>query len=80
MSDQVHGHEVMKMMIETGVAYTRSTLRDAMVERFGKEARYYTCSADSMTAEELIDFLEQRGKFVAAGDGMTTEPDRICNH
>ena len=35
MENQVHGHEVMRMMIEQGTSYTRETLRDAMVEKFG---------------------------------------------
>ena len=80
MAEQVHGHDVMKMMIETGVSYTRETLREAIGERFGAETRFFTCSAEGMTAEELISFLEKKGKFVDAGSGMTTTPERICNH
>jgi len=80
MQDQIHGHEVMKMMLEADAPYTRATLREAMVSRFGEEARYYTCSAENMTPEELITFLDERGKFVASGDGFTTDPNRICEH
>jgi probable metal-binding protein len=80
MTEQVHGHEVMKMMVEDGKAYTAATLRDAIIERFGKETRFYTCSAENMTAEELVTFLEARGKFVDADEGFTTRPDKICRH
>lgn len=80
MTETIHGHEVMKMMIESGATYTRDTLRAAMVERFGEEARYHTCSAQDMTAETLIVFLAERGKFIAGDEGFRTQPDRICNH
>lgn len=80
MTNKVHGHEVMQMMLESDTAYTRKTLQEAMLKRFGEDARFHTCSAEGMTADELIIFLEQRGKFVDSGEGFTTDPDRICNH
>ncbi len=80
MQNQIHGHEVMKMMIETGTSYTRATLRSAIVGRFGDDARFYTCSAENMTPDQLITFLEAQGKFVENRDGFTTEPGRICDH
>ena len=80
MTEQVHGHEVMKMMIEDGRAFSKASLRDAIVERFGADARFHTCSAENMTADELIVFLEDRGKFVATEAGFNTASDRICDH
>ncbi len=80
MADQIHGHEVMEMMMASGVAYTRSSLRAAIIDRFGEDARFYTCSAENMTAEELIEFLEERGKFVDHDGGFTTARDKVCNH
>lgn len=80
MQEQIHGHEVMRMMIEEGKAYTNATLRAAIVDRFGDEVRFYTCSAENMTTDELITFLEDRGKFIDEGQGFKTEPDRICKH
>ena len=80
MPEQVHGHEVMKMMIDDGRVYTQATLRAAIAERFGEETRFYTCSAENMTADELVAFLESRGKFIHEGDGLRTETGRICQH
>jgi probable metal-binding protein len=70
----------MQMMIDAGEPYTKDTLRAAIIERFGADTRFYTCSADNMTPDELVAFLEQRGKFVDAGAGFTTDPDKICKH
>ncbi len=80
MPDPVHGHEVMQMMIASGKRYTRDSLRADILERFGPDTRFYTCSAEGMTADQLIDFLESRGKFQSDADGFNTDPSKICNH
>ena len=80
MSEQIHGHEIMEMMLATEQAFTRESLRQAVLDKFGEEARFFTCSAQNMTADEVIDFLQSRGKFIEAGDGFNTSPDKICSH
>ncbi|QFI56227.1 YecH family metal-binding protein [Aeromonas simiae] len=80
MPMSIHGHEVMQMMLERGGLFTRESLRQAIVEAFGSDARFHTCSAEGMDADQLIDFLERKGKFVAAAEGFQTRADRICNH
>ncbi len=78
--DQIHGHEVMKMMITSNRTFDKPSLREAIIEHFGEDARFYTCSQQNMTAENLIEFLEQRGKFVDKGSGFNTDADKICSH
>jgi probable metal-binding protein len=80
MNTQIHGHEVMQMMLELNCSFTRHTLRQAIQKRFGVEARFFTCSAQDMTADQLIDFLASRGKFVEREAGFSAAPDRICRH
>ena len=80
MSNSIHGHDVMHMMLELGGTFTRESLKLAIDERFGEQARFHTCSAQDMDAAALIEFLRQRGKFVEAADGFKTEAERICNH
>lgn len=41
----IHGHEVLQMMISSGESYTVATLEAAIIDRFGKEVRFHTCSA-----------------------------------
>ena len=74
----VHGHEVLHMM--EGNSYTENSLIKAIVDRFGSEERFYTCSAENMTAEELVEFLKDRGKFMPADAGFTVDTSTICNH
>lgn len=80
MSDSIHGHEVMQMMLAQGGSFTRESLRQAIHSAFGSDARFHTCSAEGMDADQLIAFLERKGKFVAEGEGFQTRADRICNH
>ena len=58
MPEPVHGHEVMKMMIDDGRIYSKTTLLAAIAKRFGEGAKFYACTAENMTAEGLVAFLE----------------------
>lgn len=80
MSNSIHGHEVMHFMLEQGGSFTKQSLREAVVRHFGDDARFHTCSAEGMTAEQLIDLLEAKGKFVATDSGFNTQSDKICAH
>lgn len=61
--DSIHGHEVLNMMIESGEQYTHASLEAAIKARFGEQARFHTCSAEGMTAGELVAFLAAKGKL-----------------
>jgi probable metal-binding protein len=77
-SDSIHGHEVLQMMLASGQPYTRESLKTDILARFGAAARFHTCSAENMSADELIEFLDARGKFIGGEGGFNTEPTRIC--
>lgn len=81
MDNSIHGHEVMNFMLEQSGGFSRQSLLLTVEERFGVEARFHTCSAKDLTAAQLIDLLEAKGKFVATEGGLfTTQADRICSH
>ncbi len=73
-----HGHEVLAMM--QGNSYSKDSLIEAIYEKFGKEERFYTCHAENLTAEELVDFLIGHGKFMPTEDGFTVDSSKVCNH
>ena len=54
----VHGHEVLNMMIASGESYSTESLTTAIEQRFGADARFHTCSAENMSAAELVTFLQ----------------------
>ncbi len=75
-----HGHDVLHMM--EGNSYsTKESLVKAIVDKFGTEERFHTCSVEGMTAEELVDFLEEKGKFMPSNsDEFTVDASKICSH
>lgn len=76
----IHGHEVLEMMF--GNSYSsREDLIKAINDKFGADERFYTCSAENMTATELVDFLESKGKFMpTVEEGFTADRTKMCNH
>ncbi|GGP40364.1 hypothetical protein GCM10009347_05200 [Shewanella algicola] len=80
MSESIHGHQVMQMMLEHGAALTKQQLKNMMHTTFGADTCYHTCSATEMDADMLITFLENKGKFIDSDSGITTAADKICNH
>ncbi len=76
--EQLHAHEVLHMM--EGNKYTEQTLREAIVKRFGEAQHFYTCSAENMAVDELIEFLKKKGKFMPEGEGFTVDMSKVCNH
>ncbi|HEY4466573.1 MAG TPA: YecH family metal-binding protein [Klebsiella sp.] len=76
----IHGHEVLQMMIASGQSYTVATLEAAIIARFGKEARFHTCSEENLSVAELVAFLQKKGKFIAADEGFRTHESKICRH
>lgn len=76
----IHGHDVLQMMIASGERYSTASLAQAIVTRFGEAARFHTCSAENLSAAELVAFLAARGKFIAQEEGFTTSEAKICRH
>lgn len=76
----IHGHEVLQMILSSDIAFTKASLIDAIYQKFGNDSRFHTCSAENMTATELVDFLEKKGKFIPAEGGFTTSENKICRH
>ena len=61
--------------------YTRNELRAAIIDRFGEDTTFYTCSATGMSPDAMIDFLKARGKFIEAGDGgYAFNENGSCGH
>lgn len=73
-----HGHEVLEMM--QGHSYSEKSLLEAIIARFGTDERFYTCSAENLTAQGLIDFLKEHGKFKPLGDGFTVDTTIVCEN
>ncbi len=79
MPPSVHGHDVLALL-DSPVQYTRDTFLGAIKVRFGADARFHTCSAQGMTASELLDLLSERGKFHGSDGHLKRTPGSSCQH
>lgn len=77
---EIHGHEVLEMMVDAGRPYSTESLQAAIDERFGKDARFYICSGGDMSAAELIETLWSKGKFVGTSESFVFDTGKRCNH
>lgn len=76
MTKKIHAHEVLKMM--EGNSYSTESLYNAIVERFGVESRFHTCSVEDLDAAQIIKFLESKGKFKPTESGFTMDMSKVC--
>lgn len=66
----IHGHEVLQMMIASGEPYSTASLEAAIIARFGADARFHTCSAENLSAAELVAFLQKKGEVCCRRGGV----------
>ncbi|MCF7733036.1 MAG: YecH family protein [Akkermansiaceae bacterium] len=78
--DSIHGHDVIEMIQAAGHPFTREALLTEIGGRFGADARFHTCSAENMTANDLVEFLAAKGKFFVSEEGLTIDPAKVCQH
>lgn len=76
--EEIHAHEVLHMM--EGQDYTEESLVADIIQKFGKDARFYACSASDMDVEALLVFLKRKGKFMPSGNGFTVDISNVCDH
>tara|TARA_B110000879_G_scaffold176198_1_gene229946 strand:+ start:1495 stop:1734 length:240 start_codon:yes stop_codon:yes gene_type:complete len=77
---EAHVHDIMQMMMETGEVYTRESLENAIVHKFGITTTFHSCSENGMTATDAVTFLEGRGKFIPTEEGFYTDESKKCSH
>ncbi|MCP4322749.1 MAG: YecH family protein [Psychromonas sp.] len=78
MSESVHGHQVMEMMATAGKSYSKVELKAEIANKFGEDARFHTCMGSDLTADDLIEFLASKGKFVESEEGVSMPPEHLC--
>jgi probable metal-binding protein len=63
----VMGHEVLNLLAYAGGRCSIEDLRCSAGVRFGREAVYGNCHGDFFSFDELLDFLEAKGKLAVEG-------------
>ncbi len=78
MNQSIHGHQVMEMMAESEKTYTKQTLKAEIANSFGENARFHTCMGSDLSADQLIEFLASKGKFVESPEGVKMPEAHLC--
>ncbi len=76
----IHGREVMQMIAASEKIFTRESLVSEIIFKFGEDTRFFNCSSPEMTAEEIIDFFENKGKFSFINNRLVPNTFPGCNH
>ena len=77
---EAHVHEVLEMMEAANGTYSRETLCAALIEKFGADTQFHSCSAKGMNANDVVDFLDSRGKFTGTADAFSFDTSQRCGH
>ncbi|EGM70399.1 hypothetical protein SOHN41_01607 [Shewanella sp. HN-41] len=70
----------MALMVAQGSPILKHELITLMAQKFGGSARYHTCSAENLTAIELISLLTSKEKLQETELGMAFVAGRQCHH
>ncbi|CED72591.1 YecH family metal-binding protein [Aliivibrio wodanis] len=80
MKQDIHGHVVLNMLLDTNVPLSYLALEEKIEAEFGSEVCFHTCSQQNLSLSELLEFLLSKRKIVEIESGLIANPDRICNH
>ena len=70
----------MHLIADAKLARSKDGWVDAIGQKFGAGARFHTCSAEDLSAAELLDFLMARGKLDMVGPALSLDARNICQH
>lgn len=73
-----HAHALLDLM--EGRYFNDETLLAEIIERFGADATFHTCSVEGQSPEQIIAFLKGRNKFLDTPQGYTVNTVNRCGH
>lgn len=79
ITNNIHGHEVLRLIGDAEVPFTRKSVVEHALRVWGANARFCTCSSSDMGIDDLLDFLMSRGKVVVSDQGtLSIDRGEIC--
>lgn len=76
----IHAHEILEMMIRTGKKYSNESLSAEIVEAFGEDSTFHTCSGHGLDAFDIVQHLWGKGKFTGTPEEFVFLPSSRCDH
>lgn len=67
MQSRIFGHDVLQLLVRGGGVMAVEDFRALSEATFGAGTRIWNCHDESFTFDELLTFLEAKGKLVIEG-------------
>jgi len=80
MLEPIHGHEIIDMVSKNPDGLTVAQLTESVAKQFGGMPRFYTCSAENLTLDELLEFLHAGHKIRISGESIYPGKSPACHH
>jgi probable metal-binding protein len=80
MENVIHAHEVLHMVGEAADGIMLEDLRTELQQKFGPEVRFTNCADAMFTVDELLVFLQARGKISVNGGLARVNAQNVCSH
>lgn len=80
MTANIHGHEIIELVKRNPDGLNMAQLTEAVAKQFGGMPRFYTCQAENLTLDELLEFLHAGHKIRISGDSVYPGKSPACQH
>jgi len=80
MQESIHGHEIIDLVSSNPDGLSTAQLTETVAKQFGGMPRFYTCCAENLTLDELLEFLHAGHKIRIAGDSVYPGKSPACSH
>ncbi|MCY9873679.1 YecH family metal-binding protein [Vibrio barjaei] len=78
MTAAIHAHKVLNLLREQPM--TRELLEKTVIEQFGTEARFRTCSREGFDLDSLLAFFVEKQKVIENQGVWELNIERVCSH
>lgn len=79
MSNDIHGHQILTLLMQASQPIDRASLKATAADMFGENVTFCTCSQQGLTLDELLTFLLSKGKLIEQDAGLIGNPAMSCS-
>ncbi|MFC5079022.1 hypothetical protein VTH8203_04658 [Vibrio thalassae] len=78
MTASIHAHQVLNLLRDKPM--TREQLEQTVIEQFGAEAHFRTCSREGFDLDALLVFFVEKQKVIENQGQWELNIERVCSH
>ncbi|GAL23379.1 YecH family metal-binding protein [Vibrio maritimus] len=78
MTTSIHAHKVLNLLREQPMS--REQLEQTVLDQFGADATFRTCSREGFDLEALLAFFIEKQKVIENEGLWTLNIERVCSH